>query len=99
VPDQGRVPGEGRGDRNMGRHAPISEEATVNQKDRILAALKLGPICGSVMASWYINRYAARIYELRSEGYEISRRPCQLHHHDSQQYVYELAEPDQMSLL
>jgi hypothetical protein len=72
----------------------------MNQKDRILAALKLGPVCGAQMASWYIARYGARIAELRDEGYEITRRPCQLHDwHQTNQFLYELTEVDQLSLL
>jgi len=70
----------------------------MNQKQRILAALKMGPVCGTVMLGWHIPRYSARILELRDEGYEIIRRPCRLHYHDSQQYVYELAESDQLRL-
>jgi hypothetical protein len=70
----------------------------MTQKQRILAALRMGPVCGSQMAGWYINRYGARIGELRDEGYEISKRPCELHRHQSNQFVYELADPDQMSL-
>ena len=69
----------------------------MSQKRRILAALKLGPVCGTDMLRWRIPRYAARIYELRTEGHDIVSRPCRLHDHDSPQVVYELAEKDQLA--
>jgi hypothetical protein len=69
-----------------------------SQKQRILGALKLGPVCGTTLLGWSMPRYAARIYELRAEGHEITSRPCQLHHHESPQIVYELAELDQLRL-
>jgi hypothetical protein len=59
----------------------------------------MGPVCGTVMLRWYIPRYAARIHELRAEGYEITSRTCKLHIHESPQTVYELVESDQLSLL
>jgi hypothetical protein len=70
----------------------------MNQRDRILAALRLGPVCGTQMLSWHIPRYSARIGELRVEGFEIIRRRCQLHYHDTAQFVYELEESDQLVL-
>lgn len=69
-----------------------------SQKQRILNALKLGPVCGTQFLDWHMPRYAARIYELRTEGHYITTRTCQLHRHESPQIVYELAEADQLSL-
>ena len=68
------------------------------QKDRILGALKLEPRCATTFLDWRIGRAAARIRELRQEGHDIITRPCQLHHHDNPQVVYELVESDQMRL-
>ena len=69
-----------------------------SQRDRILAALKLEPRCGTDFLRWYIGRYGARIQELRDEGYEIVKRPCKLHQHDTRQFVYELVDADQQRL-
>lgn len=71
------------------------ETGRPTQKARILAALKLGPVCGTDFHRWYIGRGAARILELREEGYQINTRPCTIHDwHESPQVVYELAEHD-----
>ena len=70
----------------------------MTQKTRILAALKLGPVCGTQMLGWHIPRYAARIYELRTEGHDIISRPCTLHAHESPQVVYEMVEKAQLEL-
>lgn len=70
----------------------------MNQRERILNALKLGPVCGTDMLRWNIARGAARIHELKAEGYQITTRPCKLHRHESAQIVYELETTDQMSL-
>lgn len=68
------------------------------QKQRILEALRLEPRCGTTFLDWHIPRYAARIYELRTEGHNIVSTPCKLHHHDSAQIVYRLVEMSQMEL-
>ena len=70
----------------------------MNQKTRILSALQLEPRCATVFLDWRIGRAAARINELRDEGYDIITRPCQLHHHDNPQVVYELADTNQLLL-
>ncbi len=67
----------------------------MNQKTRILSALQLEPRCATVFLKWRIGRAAARISELRQEGHDIITRPCQLHHHENPQVVYELADTDQ----
>jgi hypothetical protein len=71
----------------------------MSQKQRLLQALKLGPVCGTTLLEWHIPRYGARLHELRAEGYEIESKPCRLHYHESPQTVYELVEMDQLSLL
>ena len=70
----------------------------MNQKDRILAALQLEPRCATTFLDWRIGRAAARINELRDEGHDIITRPCQLHHHDNPQVVYELVDTNQLVL-
>jgi hypothetical protein len=69
----------------------------MNQKQRILNALKLGPVCGTDLLRWGIPRYAARVAELRKAGHDIITRPCRLHDHESPQVVYEMQTKDQMS--
>ncbi len=70
----------------------------MNQKTRILAALQLEPRCATVFLDWRIGRAAARILELREDGHDILTRPCQLHHHDNPQVVYELVDTNQLVL-
>ena len=69
----------------------------MNQKQRILNALKLGPVCGTDLLRWSIPRYAARIAELRKAGHDIVTRPCRLHDHETPQFVYEMVEKDQLA--
>jgi hypothetical protein len=70
----------------------------MTQRDRVLRALRMGPVCGTDFLSWHIPRYAARILELRREGHVITTRRCQHHAHDSRQTVYELIGADQLEL-
>ena len=64
----------------------------MNQKTRILNALKLEPRCGTTFLDWHIARYSARIHELRKEGHVITTRPCTLHKHESPQVIFELQD-------
>jgi len=86
------IPGEGFGP------SLLLGGGLMSQKQRVLNALKMQPVCGTSFLDWHIPRYAARIWELRAEGYEIASRPCRLHSHESPQTVYELAESDQLRL-
>lgn len=70
----------------------------MTQREHVLAALRMGPVCGTAFLQMFIPRYSARINELRHDGFAITKRACQMHDHASLQYVYELEEPDQMSL-
>lgn len=72
----------------------------MNQKDRILAALRMEPRCGTTFLRWEdpIARYSARIHELRGDGFDITTRPCTLHNHKSPQVIFELQDPDQGKL-
>lgn len=73
-------------------------EQKPSQKQRILAALKLGPVCGTDLLRWHMPRGAARIGELRKEGHQITTRPCRLHDHETAQVVYELADGEMSQL-
>jgi hypothetical protein len=70
----------------------------LTQKDKVRGALFMGPKCGTDFLRMMIPRYAARILELRQEGWEITTRPCKMHHHDSPQVVYEMVESKQERL-
>jgi hypothetical protein len=72
----------------------------MNQRERVLGMLQAGPVCGTDLLREFIPRYAARILELRQQGWMISSRPCknQWHDHRTPQTVYELAVTDQMRL-
>ena len=63
-----------------------------NQRGRILRVLRWAPQCGARFLEMHIPRYSARIWELRREGYQITRRRCDVSHHAhySRQYLYEL---------
>lgn len=71
----------------------------MTQKDRLLQALRLGPVCSFRFYDHpgLTHRIAARVFDLRSEGYQITSRACTLHDHESNAVLYELDEIDQMS--
>lgn len=70
----------------------------LTQSQRILGALKLGPKCGTTFLEWRIPRYAARIHELRGQGYAITSEKCLFHDHETHQTVYRLLTEDQLRL-
>ena len=49
-------------------------------------------VCGSEMYAAYIARFSVHIHRLRSTGYQISKRPCDIdsHHHDGTGWLYRL---------
>lgn len=70
----------------------------MTQKERILAALKLEPVCSLAPNDWVpaIRRTAARVNDLKHDGHEITTRPCKLHDYETAQHVvYELVDQDQ----
>jgi hypothetical protein len=76
----------------------------MSQKSELLAALRLGSVCSYVFyqqGNRMTHRLAARILDLKHDGYEITSRPCQNveHGHVSRAVIYELAGMDQLSLL
>ena len=61
------------------------------QRDRILERLRAGPICATTFLDMHIPRYAARVLELRQDGYTIDTRRCLQHDwHKSPQIEYVL---------
>lgn len=78
----------------------VREADMRSQQQRILDALRLEARCGTDFLGWDppIARYSARIGELRAQGHRITTRPCQLHAHESRQFVFELETSDQGSL-
>lgn len=72
----------------------------MNQKERVLSMLRAGPICSFEFyaTAGLTHRLAARIYDLRTEGYEITARACTFHRHSANAVVYELVETDQLAL-
>jgi hypothetical protein len=78
----------------------------MTQKERVLAMLKHGPVCGTQFLKAFIPRYAVHIHKLRQEGYSIGKRQCSQYHeahidylrgitycgHDTVQWRYTLEE-------
>lgn len=52
------------------------------QREQVLATLAEGdPICGTAFLQARIPRYAARVNELRRDGWRIERVPCPYNYH------------------
>ncbi len=62
----------------------------MSQKIDILAALTNGPLCSTTILGMFIPRGAARISDLRAEGWIVETRPCSKHSHDTRQIEYVL---------
>lgn len=65
----------------------------MTQKQALLEALRTGPVCS--FRFYYdhpglTHRMAARIFDLRAEGYQITSRACDRHHHEANAVLYEL---------
>ncbi len=61
-----------------------------SQKTRILAQLTRSPVCATTMLAMHIPRGAARISDLRSEGWLIETQECRQHTHQTRQIEYVL---------
>lgn len=68
---------------------PALETSRPTQRQRVLAALRDGPTCGTEFLDMHIPRYGARIMELR-ETLTITNELCRKHQHYSRQTVYRL---------
>ena len=62
-------------------------------QDQLLILFQNGPICGSQIP--YMNRYAARIHELRQDGWHITDELCRVHDHRGNQARYTLLWKEQ----
>lgn len=51
------------------------------QKARILSLLQTGPVCAWDLYSYRMPRFAARIHELRQDGYLITTEHCTAPYH------------------
>ena len=60
----------------------------MTQQNEVLDLLRDGWTCGTVLLRCYIPRYAARILELRRQGFRVERRRCQTHPHASAQFEW-----------
>lgn len=65
-------------------------ETRPTQRQRVLAALRDGPTCGTEFLEMHIPRYGGRILELRKSGHAITNELCRKHSHYSRQTVYRL---------
>lgn len=62
----------------------------VSQKHRILAWLTQRNVCATTLLEMHIPRGAARISDLRREGWMIETRGCTQHSHITRQVEYVL---------
>ena len=60
------------------------------QKTRILSWLTQRDLCGTTMLEMRIPRGAARIADLRADGWNIETRECTQHSHRTRQVEYVL---------
>ena len=67
---------------------------------RCLELLRQGPQCSQDLVAGGVGyRYSARLSELRTVGYQITKQPCTVHDHHGRQWRYHLAaDPTQRSL-
>lgn len=73
----------------------------MTQNDRILARLRMGKLCSFEPLSWHplISRTAARINDLKAEGFRITAHDCLIHNGSTPHHVvYELVTADQEAL-
>ena len=66
------------------------------QTEQVLAMLRNGPTCGTKFDNRNINRFGARIFDLKTKGHPIDKRPCdnEWHHHKTTQWEYFLIPAD-----
>lgn len=64
----------------------------MTQKQVLLEALQRGPVCSFRFYDHpgLTHRVAARILDLKHDGYQISSRPCDIHPHSSNAVLWEL---------
>lgn len=77
----------------------MDRRSSMTQRAKVLRLLNTQPdgVCSTTFLASYIPRAAARINELRNDGYEIVTEPCRYrwHDHDTRQVQYRLVGPRQ----
>ena len=72
----------------------LTETKPLSQKERVLSTLRVRPdgVCGVTFLEQRIPRYAARILDLKHDGFHIERIPCpySLHTHPASVATYKL---------
>ena len=68
----------------------------MTQKEAVLEALRMGPVCSFRFYDHpgLTHRIAARIWDLRADGHDITGRRCTLHNHEANAVLYELVGAD-----
>jgi hypothetical protein len=66
----------------------VERAGRTSDQERVLILLHDGPLCGREVE--YMNRYAARICELRQDGWPIEKERCVRHNHRGFQALYYL---------
>jgi hypothetical protein len=81
---------------------PRLTDTTMTQNDRILGYLRLNNhLCSLAPLHWepMITRTAARINDLKLDGYQITAHDCRMHPEGTPRHVvYELVTADQLGL-
>ena len=62
----------------------------ITQKDYVLSWLTKGPLCATTILKEHIPRGAARVSDLKAEGWIIDTQTCQQHTHENRQIEYVL---------
>jgi hypothetical protein len=58
------------------------EPEGLTQKEKMLLAFRAyGVVCGNTFLTMHIPRYAARVSDLKADGYKITRAKCPYSHH------------------
>lgn len=68
----------------------MAQTQTERVAEMLIRAGRRG-VCGTEFLKEYLPRYAARIHELRRDGWIIIRRQCD-GGHPSTQYIYEVVD-------
>ena len=74
--------------RLVGKGLKVERISRATDQERLLILLHEGPFCGVEVE--YMNRYAARICELRDKGWPILSEWCRRHNHRGRQSLYYL---------
>ena len=70
----------------------------ISQKDYVLSWLTKGPLCATTILKEHIPRGAARVSDLKAEGWIIDTQTCQQHSHTTRQIEYVLVNAPQVTI-